>query len=47
MIAKLTEAPLKLSVVEERYHLLGKSTKVSRSHEYYPVSFPKSAITQI
>jgi len=46
-IAKLTEALLKLSDAKERLHLLGKSMKVSRNHERFPVSFPKSAITQI
>jgi len=38
---------LKLSVAEGQLHLLGKSTKVSGTHEHSPISLPKSAIHQI
>jgi len=35
------------SAIEERFHLLCKSTKVSGSHEHSPVYLPKSAIHKI
>jgi len=40
-------APLKLSDAEEQLHLLGKSPKVSESHEHSPISLPKPAIHKI